>query len=296
MHTEVYTIFQECPTQLSYEQIEQYWRDGYLAFENALSSDEVAEAKSALEEIVNRYAFNEALSNYIAPDSSGKVWGGACFCAKEGGLFFQFERGYEPQKENAKALYASVRKFMGFENAAPIFRKICQTHERVQGVIRALIGECQMYQSMALCKPAGGSPKLWHQDNAYFSVKDLDGVIGSWIALEEATVENGCMHFLPGGHKAGPLKHRHTTDCELEPDRFDPSGAVPIPLKPGGIVFFHGNAPHYTPANQTSKPRTSLQFHYRAVANPIIDKKEYESVFMEADGTPASCAAVRKRR
>jgi hypothetical protein len=84
----------------------------------------------------------------------------------------------------------------------------------------------------------------------------------------------------------------HTTDCEIKKGRFDPEGMLPVPLKAGGALFFHGNLPHWTPINSSSSRRRALQFHYRAVDNPIIPAAEYNEVFVEADGSPATCAAA----
>ena len=99
-------------------------------------------------------------------------------------------------------------------------------------------------KSMAIVKPARiGINKPWHQDNAYFALQNLDDVRGTWIALDDSTIENGCMRFIPGGHKTGPVRHHHTYDCEIVLGRIDPSEAVAVELKAGGIILFHGISP-----------------------------------------------------
>jgi ectoine hydroxylase-related dioxygenase (phytanoyl-CoA dioxygenase family) len=162
------------------------------------------------------------------------------------------------------------------------------------GLIKSVLGNAiKLYQSMALVKPAnGGVEKPWHQDNAYFCVEDLDQVVGVWIALDDANAENGCMHVLAKGHRLGPLKHHHTFDCEILPDRFDRNQALPIELKAGGMLLFHSNLPHQTPVNNSSERRRALQYHYRSSENSVITTEEYFKVFKEADGTPASCMAA----
>lgn len=161
-------------------------------------------------------------------------------------------------------------------------------------MVQSILGsEVDLYQAMALIKPAlHGSEKPWHQDNAYFSVEELDGILGTWIALDDVNIENGAMHFLPGGHRMGPLKHMHTTDCEIEHDRYSDETAEAICLKAGGIILFHGNAPHFTPPNHSPNRRRAIQYHYRAMNNAVISKEEYKKIFKEKDGTPASCAAA----
>ncbi|MBT3273440.1 MAG: phytanoyl-CoA dioxygenase family protein, partial [Spirochaetales bacterium] len=211
-------------------------------------------------------------------------------------LTFQFEAGEEINYSDPSTLELRLRKYMWLHDEAPVLQKIYQCHARIQGIVASILGEqSELYQSMALVKPPKiGVDKPWHQDNAYFATKDPDGVLGTWIALDNSTVENGCMHFIPGGHKAGPLRHRHTHDCEIVEDRIHKADAIPVELPPGGIIFFHGNIPHFTPPNSSQTRRRALQYHYRRSSNVIISSEEYDAVFTEADGSPASCDAVRR--
>ncbi len=112
----------------------------------------------------------------------------------------------------------------------------------------------------------------------------------AWIAVDDATLENGCMHVLPGQHRRGPLRHHHTSDCEIVSDRIDRTLAVPVPLAAGGIMLFSAMLPHQTPPNLTASRRRALQFQYRGVGTHEVSKEEYGKVFAEADGSPASCA------
>lgn len=286
--------FPSCPTQLTEAQLEQYWANGFIAFENALSPDEVASARQSISDMVRKYAFNDALSRYKAPVETGGNHAGASFKSRNSNWVMTLEPGLVPSPGDPEAIESMVRKFMWFEDESALFTSICTDHPRIQGVVKSILGsQVALYQSMALIKPAfHGSEKPWHQDNAYFAVENLDQILGTWIALDDVTVENGAMHFLPGAHRGGPLKHEHTTDCEIVKDRYATETAQAINLKAGGIVFFHGNAPHFTPPNRSAHRRRALQYHYRAEENRLISKEEYNEVFKEADGTAASCAAA----
>ena len=61
----------------------------------------------------------------------------------------------------------------------------------------------------------------------------LDGVLGVWIALDPATVENGCMQIAPGSHRAGPAPHYHVRDCQLVDQASRAARAEVVPLGPG---------------------------------------------------------------
>ena len=288
------TTYPVCPELLDAAELERYSRDGFLVFQAALTDEEVAEANRELSAIVSDYVSRPdgwTQSVDQTPDreiiSLKKI---------DSRLTFQLEAGVDITGKSAEEIETSLRKYMWFHDAAPIFKRIYTTHARIQGVVRSILGDdVSLYQSMALTKPARiGIDKPWHQDNAYFSVADPTAILGSWIALDDSTVENGCMHFIPGGHRTGPLKHHHTHDCEIVADRLDRSQAVPVEIPAGSIIFFSGNIPHYTPPNRSDQRRRALQYHYRASWNRIIPAREYDSVFTEKDGSPASCSAARR--
>jgi phytanoyl-CoA hydroxylase len=276
-----------CPTQLSREQIAQYQRDGYLAFVDVLTPEEVEEARRAISQLVQRVAtepnVNRKGSFWVPPNSKFGV---------------QFETDYVPDNTNETNLELKVRKLMWYVDEHPHFVLLGRHHPKVQGVLQSLLGANPiLYQDMALVKPPFiGSEKPWHQDNAYFSVTPLEAICGVWIALDDATVQNGCMHTIAGGHKLGALRHHHDRDCEIVPDRLaDQDEIIPIELPAGGAMFFSGMLPHQTPPNSSPARRRALQFHYRAADSIIHTSEEYFKIFAEADGSPASCAAAQKR-
>jgi len=288
------TVYPDCPAELTDEQLATYWKDGYLAFENALSPEEVAESCQGLSNIVRSYAFNDEVAEYCPPSSNKSNYGGASFRSRTSPCFVLLEPGYEPNPENLDELELMIRKTAYFQDEAAIFKKLYTSHAKIMGIVKSILGQAvELYQAMALVKaPGGGVEKPWHQDNAYFSVENLDQVVGIWIALDNAIISNGCMHVLESGHLLGPLRHHHTYDCEIVTGRIDPASSIPIELKAGGILIFHSNLPHQTPANISSDRRRALQYHYRSASNAIISKEAYFNVFKEADGTPASCEAA----
>src|ERR1700682_1591584 len=74
--------------------------------------------------------------------------------------------------------------------------------------VEDLIGpEIVLYNTQALLKPAfHGTSQPWHQDSAYWPIRPFE-LVTCWIALDEATLENGCMHFLPRSHLEGLREH-----------------------------------------------------------------------------------------
>ena len=282
-----------CPDSLSAEDLEQYRRIGCIAFENALRLDEVEAARAALSEITRELmerAHRGAAELRERPNAT-RNYAGVQVVDAASGFGIHFEAGVEPLALPVDRAEHHFRKLFGFHQEHQTFIDLTR-HPRIAGFIGQLIGEEAILKAdMALSKPPFiGSEKPWHQDNAYFNWLPLDKVATAWIALDDATVANGCMHVLPGGHALGALKHHHTVDCEIVPDRIDKERAVPVPLKAGGVLYFSAMLPHQTPPNRTAGRRRALQFQYRGVSTRSVSKEEFGAVFAERDGTPASCA------
>ena len=277
------------------ERLSTYEKDGYLVRKSILSPGELEGVAAAFTWLVKEYGHDRARADFL-PRMEGGHSGGAIIQKKNSRFFFQIEKGVEADLDDADRLEMQVRKFMWFEEEAPVFKGILAPDGPILPVVRQILkDEPLLFQSMALVKPPKiGSTKPWHQDNAYFSVSPLEAVCGVWIALDEATVENGCMHMLKGGHHAGAHRHEHKRDCEISVDKLDLKTLEPIPLKPGGALFFSGMVPHMTPPNRSSSRRRALQFHFRGARSKILPGPEYDQLFRDAHGEAASCEAVRR--
>jgi len=156
-----------------------------------------------------------------------------------------------------------VRKLMGFTKHEPRLDALASAAGLLGIVQRLLAGrEPRMFQDMALLKPPRGREKPWHQDNAYFDIAADEPVVGVWIALDAATPANGCMHLVPGSHRAGPTVHFKRRDWQLCDTEVRGKAIVACPLRPGGLLLFNGLTWHGTPANDTDQRRRALQFHY----------------------------------
>lgn len=132
-------------------------------------------------------------------------------------------------------------------------------------ICRRLLGpEAELGGDHAILKPARiGSETPWHQDEAYWDEGVLHEAVSIWIPLQEATLENGCMWFLPGSHREAVLPHRPLGDDPrihaLEVvDPIDNSAAVACPIPAGGCTIHHCRTLHYTGPNRSEAPRRAL--------------------------------------
>ncbi len=137
-------------------------------------------------------------------------------------------------------------------------------------VLTRLIGpNVKCMQSMLFIKSAGKPGQAWHQDEDFIPTRDRS-LTGAWIAIDDATIDNGCLWVIPGSHKPGILwpMHAHTDarfDCTYESIGFPYSDAdaVPVEVPAGSIVFFNGYTLHRSFPNKTKSGfRRVLVNHY----------------------------------
>lgn len=140
----------------------------------------------------------------------------------------------------------------------------------IQRVLQGVVSpNTKCMQSMLFIKSAGKPGQAWHQDEDFIPTRDRS-LIGAWIAIDDATVDNGCLWILPGSHRAGVLwpMHAHTDkrfDCTHESYGFPfrDEDAVPVEVKAGSIVFFNGYTLHRSlPNRKETGYRRVLVNHY----------------------------------
>ena len=128
-------------------------------------------------------------------------------------------------------------------------------------------GAVKCMQTMLFVKPPGKQGQAWHQDERYIPTRDRS-LIGAWIALDDATLENGCLWVVPGSHRQGYLfrtknhEQNHEYDFGDMAYGFDEAQAVPVEVKAGSVVFFNGYLLHKSLKNRSQVYRRALVSHY----------------------------------
>lgn len=141
-------------------------------------------------------------------------------------------------------------------------------HRGMAEVLARLIGpDVKCMQSMLFVKPPGFQGQAWHQDEIYIPTRDRS-LCGGWIAIDDATVENGCLYVIPGSHKTGYLypqrPHDNPDEFDFAPEShgFDDSGEIPVEVEAGTVIFFHGYLLHRSKRNRSRGYRRVLVNHY----------------------------------
>jgi ectoine hydroxylase-related dioxygenase (phytanoyl-CoA dioxygenase family) len=226
--------------RLTNEQRRSYEESGFLAVENVVSPERLAAMRRRLEELCSRWDSEEGRRLGIQQEAD---IAGATAAVKSA---------------------ATVRKLAALVPHEPAFRQHA-TNAELLDLVEGLIGTpISLYADQALLKPPFvGSEKLPHQDNAYFRIVPDSAVITCWCALDDATVENGCMHYLPGSHRWGIVEHEAIAGTpHLVPKGCDLRKMVAVPIRAGGVIFHHSCTLHYSPANHTPHWRRAFACHF----------------------------------
>ena len=149
---------------------------------------------------------------------------------------------------------------------------------RLLDAVESLIGpNIRVVVCQGFYKPAHrGDPVNWHQDNHYFRVDKPDGVVSCWLALDDVTIDNGCMWVVPGGHRSIAKHDVDANDGSSYMPDVPESQAVPVELKRGQCMLHHGLMPHRTLANKTSSPRRALAIHYMDATATLPEARSRE--------------------
>lgn len=234
---------------------DRFARDGYVAVHAIYDADGVAQVLDALAAVAldhdDRTVFE--LESWAAADPA--AWSG------------------DRLLDGTRTLMRFVQNDARLHEAA---------HDpRLLAIVSELLGtEPKLFQDMALLKPPGGGrEKPWHQDKAYFRVDPQEPVVGVWIALDDATCANGCMHVLPGTHREGPVQHVHGRDWQICDTWVDRGRDTVVALPAGSALFFDGLLHHGTPPNRTDTRRRAVQFHYACAETVETSAQDHERIY-----------------
>ncbi|MBO9732410.1 MAG: phytanoyl-CoA dioxygenase family protein [Chitinophaga sp.] len=147
-------------------------------------------------------------------------------------------------------------------------------HERITGILSNIVSpNLKCMQSMLFVKGPGKAGQSWHQDEYYIPTRDRS-LIGAWIAIDDATVENGCLWIIPG--RPGFIMPRVKNDNNeyADVDTVDVTAysdqMIPVEVRSGAVVFFNGYTLHSSRRNKTTDCfRTALVNHYMSAESML---------------------------
>jgi phytanoyl-CoA hydroxylase len=181
--------------------------------------------------------------------------------------FFLEEEAVDPDGRLNRLKELAVNKIGHAQHDLdPVFDRFSRTPEMADLADQLGFEDPRLLQSMYIFKqPEIGGEVVCHQDST-FLYTEPETVVGFWFALEDATVANGCLWALPGGHRLG-LKKRfvrigsgvgfEVLDSGLWPGQ----GLVPLEAPRGTLVLLHGRLPHQSGPNRSPRSRHAYSVH-----------------------------------
>lgn len=236
---------------LSAGQRVSYARDGFLVLEDFVPETDCSALRARAAEIIATFDPGPVRTVFSTADQSHAR--DRYFRESGGAIRFFFEDDTRTLNKIGHALH----------DLDPVFDRVSRA-PRMRALVEALgIKQPLLLQSMYLFKQARvGGEVDWHQD-ATFLHTEPSSVVGLWLALDDATIDNGCLVALPGAHR-GPLRRRFTRDGAMRtlddtpwPD-VDP---VALEARRGTLVVLHGHLPHASAANRSPNQRHAYSLH-----------------------------------
>lgn len=233
----------EVPKILSEAQVKFYIENGYLAIPNLVISEEIEELKR----------------------DAAKIARGGYPCESIKPL---------PENLSDEEILQNILCIHQPHYISPVMQKYVK-HSKICGVLSQITaahlpywdGSVKCMQSMLFIKPPQFQGQAWHQDEIYIPTRDRS-LVGAWIAMDDASIENGCLWVLPGSHRLGYLypQHPHNNPDEFdfaeESYGFDEAAEIPVEVKAGTLVCFNGYLLHRSRKNRGHTYRRVLVNHY----------------------------------
>ena len=239
---------------LSYVELAAYERDGYLAYDGLLPEFEI-----------------DALIGRMLQRVEHPIEG----------VHIQMEPAAQRGEIQAYSKLDTIRKIEKLVEKDSLYLRLAK-HPLILPRIQDILGErIRLFRDALMMKPARhGSAKPYHQDSAYWSITPTT-LCSIWLALEDATPENGCMRVIPGSHREGPVEHQHLEDYMVTDDRIDYAREIAVPLKKGGVLFFHSMLLHATSPNTSEYSRRAMVVSYMGALHTWAGPPAEEPAFLQ---------------
>jgi ectoine hydroxylase-related dioxygenase (phytanoyl-CoA dioxygenase family) len=239
------------------EQRDAWDRDGYFFVRAGVDRDLTTAVEA---EIVGR----------IRADPPERHPGKVTYYSGDNLLIFP-ETGASPSAVNPEDYISKV-----FNCHAEGLSRTLAEQAALTALVSDLLGpDIDCFQSQFILKNPGVIGQPWHQDSYYFRF-DRQPQVGVWVAISEATLENGCLWVAPGSHAAGHI-FEHIPDRRPAANRGyleivgeDTSRQAPALMAPGDVLFFHSYLMHMSTDNVAASRRSAMVYHYGRAGTQVL--------------------------
>ncbi|HKO36105.1 MAG TPA: phytanoyl-CoA dioxygenase family protein [Pyrinomonadaceae bacterium] len=266
---------------LSSQQLEQYEREGFVLLKDFVDVNACDRLRGRAEDLVREFDSQEIVSIFSTREQARTSDDYFLESGDQIRFFFE-ENAFNADGSFRQEKATSINKIgHALHDLDPVFDKFSRRDEIKELVSDLGIDQPLLLQSMYIFKqPNIGGEVTCHQDATFLYTEPLR-MVGLWFALEDATIENGCLWVIPGGHKLG-LKSRFVrfNDLDALPDgratappdqrtRFDvfddspwrEENLQPLEVEKGTLIVLHPKLPHLSRENRSPKSRHAYTLH-----------------------------------
>ena len=247
-------------------QLTNYQNEGFLVINDFVDPTACDELRERVIEMIREFESAEVASIFSTREQNRIADEHFLQSANNISFFFE-ENAFNPDGTLKQDKELSINKIgHALHDLDPVFDRFSRASS-IEQLARDLgVNHPLLLQSMYIFKqPHIGGEVNCHQDCTFLYTEPQD-ILGLWFAVEDATLENGCLWVLPGGHKRGLKSRWLRTENGMQFETFDTSPwaeeeLIPLEVRKGSLIVLNGLLPHRSLENRSPKSRHAYTLH-----------------------------------
>ena len=253
---------------LSVEQASAWRDDGFVVLSNFVPGTQISALTDRIGELVDGFARSPGEATTVFSTTERTHSQDEYFLTSGGVIRPFFEEGAFDSEGNLQVPMDRALNKLGhaMHDLDPVFDNFSRTPELAALVSDLGFVDPLLLQSMVIFKPPHiGGEVICHCDHSFLWTEPQT-VAGLWFALDDATVENGCLWVTPGGHRQPARTRFHldgtgTTTDVIDPVPYDMDSLIPVEAEAGTLIAFSGLLPHWSAPNTSEDSRLAYTLH-----------------------------------